>query len=69
MYGLTVYTPDMDCICRWCSVQFPATAVLFALFDQILFLAPLLTELFLCSLFYKRMFFAFINSFIGSYGS
>jgi hypothetical protein len=30
------------------AVRFPATAVFFALFGQFSFLAPLLTELFLC---------------------
>jgi hypothetical protein len=33
------------------GVQFPATAVFFALFGQFSFLAPLLTELFLCFLY------------------
>jgi len=51
MYGLNriyaVYGPDR--ICRWCRVRIPATAVYkFALLGQFSFLAPLLTELFLC---------------------
>jgi len=44
MYGLN---------CEWTvfaggAVRFPATAILFALFGQFSFLAPFLTELFLC---------------------
>jgi len=64
----TVYTPYMDCICMWCRVRFPATAVLFAL------LVNFFSRFFLlssssASLFCWCMCFAFTISFVGDYGS
>ena len=52
MYGLNhIYAVyGLDRICRLCMVRFPATAVLFAL-CHFFFLAPPLTELFLCFFF------------------
>jgi hypothetical protein len=50
-------------------VQFPATAVFFALFGQFIFTHPFLLSSFFASLSYRCTFFASINSFIGGYGS
>jgi hypothetical protein len=66
---VTVYTPYMDRTCRWCRIRIPATAVLFAPFGHIIFSCLFLPSSFFPSLFYKCMFFALINSFIGGYGS
>ena len=53
----------------WCRVRFPATAVSFALFGQVLFSRLFLLSSSFASLFYCCICFAFILNFISGYGS